>query len=485
MNNSILSLEPSKVWDYFYKICKIPHTSGNERALSDYLVSFAKDHNLTYCQQECGNVLIKKPATFGYEHCKTVCLQAHIDMVGVKKEELEFDFLNDPIETIITDDGYVKAIDTTLGADDGIGVAMILAILSDNKLQHSNIEALFTVSEETSMKGANALTKDDLSADIVINIDSEDLGEVCIGCAGGNSYSVTYTPEISDVPLNYSSFRIEISKGTGGHSGIDINKNRINAINTILTFVSLIIENGYEVNISSINGGLVRNSIPSSASVELSLESSLVPKVLNLVNELASRVKSKCIETDPNICISINNIERKNIMFSKKSTFETIGLRSLNTRVIEYTENGEPLTSCNLGAIKFENGELVFECLARFATEKGKNFVHQRLNNIIESNGAKIKAYDSYPYWEPNYESKVLVLASKTYKTLTNKDIKVSVIHAGLECGLFKVLKPTLDIISIGPDVFGAHSTNECVRIESVTTCYRWLRSMLQEVNKY
>lgn len=482
MTNELSKLNPSEVWRFFSDICAIPHVSGNEQRIGDYLVDFAVKSGLSYSRSECGNVIISRPSSVSMADRPAILLQAHMDMVGVKKDGLDFNFATDSITPIITEDGYVTASGTTLGADDGIGVAMILAILADRSAEYPAIEGIFTVSEETSMLGAEALIPTDIKADFGINIDSEDLGEVCIGCAGGTTYTVNFQPEISDVPNDFCSVLIELSRGTGGHSGMEADKGRINTLCSALALVGVLAEEGYEANLSSIKGGTVRNSIPTETTIVLSMKSDIYLKALSTLNDIADRIKTRFAQTDPNLTISISKVETANIMFSYRSTQDLVHLRKLNTRVIERTEDGQPLTSCNLGVIEFTNGLIVMKLLARFATAEGKELIDKTINALVEDNNAQIADVSSYSFWEPNYNSRMLALASDEYKNMTGSDVKCTVIHAGLECGLFKNLNPKLDIISVGPNVFGAHSVNERVEINSVETCYNWIKNIIKSV---
>lgn len=479
---TITELMPQAVWTYFAKICSIPHTSGNESLISHELTLIAKELNLTYEVTTCGNVIIYKDASLNYSSKPTVILQAHMDMVGVKKDGLNFDFLKDPITPIIDEHGCVHADGTTLGADDGIGVAMILAILADSKLDHPAIKAIFTVGEETHMVGANQLKPEDLTGKYVINIDSEDLGEICIGCAGGTSFDIELVPEIMEVPDDYSALEIHVSRGTGGHSGIDIYKNRANAGLAILTLIRSLANEDIKAGVSILKAGTVRNSIPSEGNAIITVPSSCVTKAKHTIMDISERIKTKYQQSDPNLNITVDNTTLPNIMISTKSTGNLISLSELNTRVVERTPSGDPLTSCNVGVMKFEDGKVKLELLARYATSAGKQLITDKINSITSIANASITNTESYTFWEPDFKSNLATIASNEFEMLLGKKSQQTVIHAGLECGLFKALNPDLDIISIGPDVFGAHSIKESVNIESVNECYDWLLAILKAI---
>ncbi len=485
MSDVITNLKPELVWKYFSEICQIPHVSGNEAQISDYVCNVATQLGLFFKKSECGNVLIVKPATSTPKNnnkTHKVLLQAHLDMVGVKTADSNHNFAVDPIETIITEDGFLKANNTTLGADDGIGVAMILALLEDNSIELPEIHALFTISEETDMVGANALTPDFVQADLGINIDSEDLGEICIGCAGGSSYDITLTSDIEAVDANeYKGISIEVSKGIGGHSGIEIDRPHINVATMLLNLMSTLYDNSIEARISDIKSGFVRNSIPSAGKMNIVVKTEYLEETIKLLTENTERLKAKYKETEKQIAISIDTLEATPTI-SLANTENIIALRKLNTKVLERTEDNTPLTSCNLGFIDFTDGNIVVKILARYATTSGKTLIENTIQNVVTETKSQITEYNSYPFWEPNYGSQILKVASKEYKKLTGLNSKVTVIHAGLECGIVKQQNQKLDIISVGPDVFNAHTPTEKVNIQSVEKCYRWIINTLEQL---
>lgn len=480
--NSIRDLSPSDVWNYFADICAIPHVSGNEANITNYLREFARKHGFVCKTSACGNVLIIRPATPEYKDKPAILLQGHTDMVGVKIQTSNHDFATDSITPIINDNGTVSADGTTLGADDGIGVALILSLLADPNIQVPELHGLFTVSEETDMVGANALTPEFVQANLGINIDSEDLGEICIGCAGGTSYDITLEPDITSIPDNYEIISLQITHATGGHSGIDADKKRINAACALLSIANVLIENGIETNICSIKSGFVRNSIPAEGEIVFAVKQDFSEKTLSIIKDMCERIKGKYQETDPNLCFTADIVTNNKPLVMLNSTQCIIELKKLNTRVIEYDANGNPLTSCNLGFIEYAEGKLSTKLLARYATASGKALIENTIKEITESCNATIIDQSSYPYWEPNYDSQMLKTAANEYQKLTGKPAKTTVIHAGLECGIIQGFNQNLDIISIGPDVFGAHSPKENVNIKSVELCHIWLKNILASV---
>jgi dipeptidase D len=478
--NKISELSPKKVWEFFNKIASIPHASGHEEPLVNELISFAEERNLKY-ELVNNNLIIYKNASTSKESHEGVILQAHLDMVALKDKDVDFDFDKDPLNLII-EDNFIKANGTTLGADNGLGLAMILAILDDNSHTYPKLKAIFTIGEETDMVGANLLTKEDLNYPYLINLDSESFGDICIGCAGGASYDVSITPDISDVPEDFSSIKITIKGGIGGHSGMDINKKRLNAASALLTVINTLSNEEIKFYLSAINVGTVRNSIPSEGYAVIALPSAYIHKALNTLDENISRIKTIYQETDKKISIVAEKIENKNIMFTHEATEAIIALRLLNMRVLKTDENNEPLLSCNLGVIKYENAQCSMELLARANQCEDFDEIDKKITQICKENNAQVKLINTYTNWESNKESKLLQLTKESYEELFNEKPHVMTIHAGLECGLFKKVNNNLDIVSFGPDIFNAHSTKEKADILSTEKCYSWLVNLLEKI---
>lgn len=477
---NISDLAPQKVWEFFSEITAIPHGSGNEQALTDHLITFAEKRNLKY-EISQDNLFIYKDASIDKKNNPPVMLQAHLDMVTVKDHDVDFDFTKDPIKLIVSDE-YVKANGTTLGADNGIGIAMIMAILDDNTSSFPAIKAIFTIGEETDMVGANRLVSSEVEYPYLINIDSEVLGEICVGCAGGISYDIALTPDILEVTDDYASLKITISNALGGHSGIDIGKKRINAGSALLTIINTLSNEEVNVHLSAIEAGIVRNSIPSSASAIIALPTAFLKKAVTILNDAIVRIKAMYKETDDEVVFSVEETTNQNIMFSDKSTKAIIALRALNTRVLKTDANNNPILSANVGTISFENGQINFKLLARFNEMADFEVIKQKLTKIATDNHAQIKALNSYPNWESSQDSHLLSLAKSTYHKLFSTDPKIITIHAGLECGLFSKLNKNLEIISIGPTILNAHSTDEKVDIASTDKCFTWLKTILNSI---
>ncbi len=482
MENDISKLAPRSVWQFFSRIARVPRVSGNEAGIGDLLLEIAREHGLGSSRTPDGNVILTADATPGLEDRPRVFFQAHMDMVGVKEDGLGFDFSRDPISAVIAEDGFVTAEGTTLGADDGIGMALALAVMTAPELRHPPLAAVFTVSEETSMKGALALTPEDIPGSLGINIDSEDIGEICIGCAGGLALNVEYTPEISEVPRDFGAIAITVANGRGGHSGMEADRGSLNAATALLTLICSLANEDIKVNISSLNSGTVRNAIPGSGRAEIALPEALIDKALDSLEDISGRITEKYRNTDPDISIMIDRAPSRNIMVSAQDTANIINLRGLNTGILERTPDGQPLTSCNLGRISFDGGKAEAFILGRFATEAGKEMLAARLKKTAADAGAVISFEERYSQWEPVFESPLCRIMTASYREITGQDPRITVIHAGLECGLLKNLRPDLDIVSVGPNVFGAHTTEERVEISSVKTCYDWIVRALEKL---
>ncbi|WP_274968018.1 beta-Ala-His dipeptidase [Succinimonas amylolytica] len=482
MENDISNLEPRSVWHFFSRFCQIPHTSGNETGIGELLLKIAQEHGLDGVRTPAGNIILSCAGSPGLQNRPRVFFQAHMDMVGVKESGSAFDFSRDAIKTMITGNGFVTADGTTLGADDGIGMALALAVMTDPAVRHPPLSAVFTVSEETDMGGALALTREDIPGKTAINIDSEDIGEICIGCAGGISMDIEYTPEISEVPPNYGTIAITIENGKGGHSGMEVDNGSVNAATALLTLICSLANEDIKVSLSSLESGTVRNAIPGYGKAEIALPAALISKALDSLEDMSGRLSEKYRNTDPGISVSIDRVPNKNIMMSAHDTSNIIKLRGLNTGVLERTPDGQPLTSCNLGRLVIDGGKVQACILGRHATESGKELLMSRIEKTVSEASAHICREESYPAWEPDYESPLARIMSATYRGLLAEEPRVTVIHAGLECGLLKNLRPDLDIVSVGPNVFGAHTPEERVEIASVRTCYDWILKTLEKL---
>lgn len=480
MTESILQLAPQNVWTYFNKLTQIPRVSGHENAVSKYLSEEGIRLGLSSHTDKTLNVFIDKPASAGMENKPAILLQGHMDMVGAVRKGTVHDFLKDPIKPYITDNGFVTAGTTTLGADDGMGIALIMALLSDNTIKHPVLHAIFTISEETDMVGASALKSEDIKADIGINIDSEDLGEICIGCAGGASWDISITPEIQKFPNEYKAIKISVADGLGGHSGIDIDNKRLNAGKTLLGIISSLANEGIKPGLCSFESGTVRNAIPGYGEAIIAVEKNCLDKAVNSLKEVADKFTVMYVESDPKVKILIDTCAAPNIMIPFNDTKRIMQLRNLCVGVLERNPDKTPLTSISAGRYVLEDGTFTVSLLARFATESGGKLADETIKKVIKDSQADGKPCEEYGYWSPNYSSVMRKKAENTYQSIFGIPAKTTVIHAGLECGVLKKLNPNLDMISIGPDIYGAHTPDEKVRISSVEKCWQWLKAIIE-----
>ena len=478
-------LAPTLVWQYFEDICRVPRPSKNESQIIEYLMNFGKQYGLVTKQDKTGNVLIIKNATSGFENRKTVVLQSHIDMVCEKNSDVVHDFLKDPITPVISSE-WVKAKGTTLGADDGIGMAVQLAILASDDLQHGVVECLFTVDEETGLTGAFGLEKGFFTGSILINLDSEDEGEIFIGCAGGADTLGHFDCEYEPVPESSFAFKVSVSGLQGGHSGDDINKGLGNA-NKILNRYLWMISKELDFRLAEIDGGNLRNAIAREA-----WATGIVPylkkeEVRTSLNIFISELEQEYKGIEPNLQLKLESVETPSHVFS-----ESLQKRLLNTiyamphGVIAMSSSipGLVETSTNLASVKIKDNKIWIATSQRSSIESRKADIANMVETVFLLSGAEFSQGDGYPGWAPNTDSEILKIAVATYGKLFNTKPEVKAIHAGLECGLFLEKYPCLDMISIGPTIKGAHSPDERILISTVQKFWEHLIEILIQFPK-
>ena len=482
---TIKDLEPKIVWNYFYDITQIPRPSKKEEKIIAYLLNFAKEHNLEAKTDKAGNVLITKPATEGKENVPTVILQSHVDMVCEKNSDVAHDFDNQPIETIIDGD-WVKANGTTLGADNGIGVAAQLAILASNDMAHGKIEALFTVDEETGLTGANSLKSDFLTGSILLNLDTEEEGEIYIGCAGGKGTKAYFKYKEKDAPKKYFWFNVQVKGLRGGHSGSDIDKGFGNANKILNRFLFSLMRKKYGMVLSEIGGGNLHNAIAREAYAIVGVKEKYKEDMRVKLNVFLAQVQNEYKKTEPNLEIQLESVQIPSKVINKSVTEKLIqAIYACPHGVIgmSFDIDGLVETSTNLASVKMlENHTIEIGTSQRSSVESRKDDIVNMVSTVFDLAGAKITHSDGYPGWQPNPDSQILKLAKKEYKALYNKNAKVKAIHAGLECGLFLEKYPHLDMISIGPDMTDVHSPDEKVNIPSVKKWWDYLVRLLANV---
>src|SRR5690554_2358288 len=483
---SIKDLQPSAIWGYFYDITQIPRPSKKEEKIRAYLLEFANAHNLDAKEDKAGNILITKPAAPGKEDLPTVILQSHVDMVCEKNSDIEHDFDNDPIETIIDGD-WVKANGTTLGADNGIGVAAQLAILASDDIAHGKIEAFFTVDEETGLTGANALEKDFLTGNFLINLDTEEEGEIYIGCAGGKSTKAYFSYKEKDAPKKYFWFKIMVKGLRGGHSGSDIDKNFGNANKILARFLHSISRKKYNMLLSNIGGGNLHNAIAREAYAVIGVKEKYKEEIRVKLNTFLADVQNELKHTEPNFDIQMESVQIPSKVINKGAAERLIlALNACPHGVIGMSNDipGLVETSTNLASVKMlQHHQIEVGTSQRSSVESQKKYIVNMVSAVFELAGAKVTHNEGYPGWEPNPDSYLLKIAQREYKTLYGKDPEVKAIHAGLECGLFLEKYPNLDMISIGPDMTDVHSPDEKMKISSVAKFWDYLVKILENVS--
>jgi dipeptidase D len=483
---SLLNLQPKSVFGYFNEICKIPRPSKREKKIVEYLIDFAQKHSLEYKKDGAGNVLITKPASKGMEELETVALQSHVDMVAEKNDDVVHDFENDPIVPYI-EDGWIKAKGTTLGADCGIGMAAMLAILADRDIKHGTLECLFTVNEETGLTGAKALDKNFLSAKILLNLDSEDDGELFIGCAGGIDTTIRLTYITEPVPSDYTAFKLSIKGLLGGHSGDDINKGRPNAIkllNRFLWRMSL----KYDFRLSNYDGGNLRNAIPREAFAILCIGNDLAPKIAKNISIFKRHLEDEYRHVEEKMLIEFVKVEMPHHVIDEISQLELLaaiqacpsGVIAMSTKIDGLVE-----TSTNLASVKFVNGREALITTSQRSSIKSKLYdMVDTIKGLFSLTSARTSTSNAYPGWEPNTNSEILRITKNAYKELFNEEPKVKAVHAGLECGLFLEKYPHLDMISFGPTIKNVHSPDEKLEIATVDKFWRLLKDILAKIPK-
>lgn len=482
MTRILSNLKPELVWKHFEEITKHPRPSKNEKKVVEYVLSVVKNLGLEYKQDSFGNILVKKPATKGKENLKTVCLQSHLDMVCEKNRDVQHDFDKDPIQ-IYVDGDWVKAKGTTLGADNGIGVAAALAIMESNDIEHGPLEFLFTLDEETGLTGATNLSQDFLNVDILLNLDSEEEGSFYIGCSGGKDTEGRFTYIKDKVPSQSLAYKISVTGLKGGHSGLDIHLGRGNAIK-ILTRLLWNLQNNFDLRISRIEGGSKRNAIPREAFAEVVISNSKEKEFTDYVNKFTEIVKFELGTVEPNLKISFDKINLPEFVIDKPTQFRLLntlyalphGVMKMNADLPDLVE-----TSTNLATVNF-NDEIVIGTSQRSSVETEKEDIVSVNRAIFLLANAQVKHGDGYPGWKPDINSEILKEMKKVYYNLYNKEPEVKAIHAGLECGIIKEKYPSMDMISFGPTILGAHSPDERVQISTVEKFYNLLLETLKNI---
>ncbi|MCG9747370.1 aminoacyl-histidine dipeptidase [Shewanella sp. Isolate8] len=481
--STLSQLQPQALWQWFEQICAIPHPSKHEQALSQYIQNWAKDKQLSVVEDKVGNLIIKKPATPGMENRKIVALQAHIDMVPQKNADKVHDFEKDPIEAYVDGD-WVKAKGTTLGSDNGIGMASALAILGSDNIPHGPLEVLLTIDEEAGMTGAFGLEAGYLDAEILINTDSEQEGEIYMGCAGGVDAQITVPMVWQAAEPSLSTYTLTLSGLKGGHSGVNIHLGRGNA-NKLLARFLFNHADELALELTNFSGGSLRNAIPREASVSFMLPSENLPRLETLIQEYTDLVRQELAIADPDMLLTLSEIPAATQVMSEATQQTLIDLlNACPNGVMRMSDEiqGVTETSLNVGVITTEAESVSILCLIRSLIDSGREEVEGYLTALSNLAGAEVEFSGAYPGWKPDSSSPVMAIVKDTYESIYNKEPVIMVIHAGLECGLFKKPYPEMDMVSIGPTIRFPHSPDEMVLIETVEQYWKLLLAVLERI---
>ncbi len=486
MASVVDGLKPKLLWKHFEDITKIPRPSKHEEQILEYLKNFAKERNLEMREDSTGNIVILRPGSEGGENAPTVIIQSHVDMVCEKNRDSNHDFMKDSLKLYI-EDGWLSADGTTLGADNGIGVAASMALLDmPDTIELPPLECLFTVDEETGLTGAFALNGEIIKGRTMLNLDTEDWGEICIGCAGGGDSSIDLPIEYQKAPSDFFSFQLSVEGLRGGHSGVDIHEERGNAV----VFLSSILNalQGTDCRLVSIQGGDKHNAIPREAFATILISPESVSEIQTIV---ASREKSLDKEfgsVEKNLKVILSGLEDSpNETLTKESQTRIIGLlRTLPHGVLKYSHEVEDLveTSNNLASVKTNGGKINVICSTRSSIADALESQRERIAIMANAYDAKIEQGDSYPGWAPNVNSPILETTSKIYSEILGRKPNICAIHAGLECGVIGEKVEEMDMISFGPTIKGAHSPDERVEISSVNKFWNLLLKILRKLSE-
>lgn len=481
--STILSLAPQNVWKHFYSLTQVPRPSGHLEKIQKFLLDFGKSIGVETLLDEAGNIIYKKPATAGMENRKKVILQAHMDMVPQKNNDTVHDFVKDPIETFV-DGEWVKAKGTTLGSDNGMGVAAIMAVMESKEIKHGPIEALITADEETGMYGAFGLKAGELDGEILLNLDSEDEGELYIGCAGGEDLTATIQYKEVETDPEDIAFKVVLKGLRGGHSGLEINQGRANANKLMVRFVNQVIAYD-EACLVSWNGGNMRNAIPRECEVVVTIPASEENDFLDYVNECETTWNEEFHATETPISFKAEKVELPKMMVPDEIRDNLVdaiyachdGVMRMIPTIPDIVE-----TSSNLAIVTIGDGKAEIKILSRSSRDSMKDYLNTTLESCFSMAGMEVVRSGAYSGWEPNVDSPILAAMRESYKEQFGVEPAVKVIHAGLECGIIGAVMPGLDMISFGPTLRSPHSPDERCNIPTVQKFYDFLVATLENV---
>lgn len=486
-NNINDLIEKNRVFFNFSEISKIPRATFSEKKISDFIKAWAENLNLEVHQDSKNNLLIRKKATLGYENKKPIILQAHIDMVCEKAPDSNHDFQNDPIDLVLDGDILSTGNKTTLGADDGIGVALAMTILEDKNLKHPGIDAIFTTAEEEDMSGALSLDASWFYTNRIINLDNMIDNELVVGSCGGKGAELKYPLELEDIKTDSICFYIKLANLAGGHSGEDINKGRTNAI-VLLGRLLNKFRNDFDFSIFDIKGGNFRLAIPREASVSLTINKNDIDVFKKSLSDFENNIKNILVEEDKNFSITINNLDLKNT----ENKIFTKGFRNKIIDNILLSPNGAANmlsslavveSSCNLGELFIKDNFIFFVTEIRATYEANREFIYEKIESLAKIFSGEVRDFYHYPSWIYRANSELQKNATKIYKDLYNEDMKIIAVHAGLECSCFEDKVKDMDAISIGPNAWDLHSPKERLSVSSTEKIYRFLVALLENLD--
>lgn len=485
MSTAVRNLAPKEVWNMFADLNAVPRPSKKEERVIEFMVNFGKNLNLETFVDKVGNVIIKKKATKGLENRKTVVLQSHLDMVHQKNSDTNFDFDSEGIKMLIDGD-WVTANGTTLGADNGLGVASIMAVLASSEIEHPNLEALFTIDEETGMTGAMGLEGGILKGDILLNLDTEEDDEIGMGCAGGVDVTATRTYQEEEVSKYSTAYSITVKGLNGGHSGMDIHKGLGNA-NKIMNRLLFDGFTNFGLRVSEINGGSLRNAIPRESSAIITVDKVSKEAFLLETNILINNIKEEFLTLESKLTIDIKEatLPKKTMELGVqegllKSIYAALnGVYRMSPDITDLVE-----TSNNIARVIVKNGHIKIGCLTRSSSESNKLDLANSLRSAFELSGFDVELSGEYPGWQPNVNSEILDVVSNLYENLHGEKAHVAACHAGLECGILGQNYPEMDMVSFGPTIRGAHSPDERASISSTQKFWKFLIEILGNIPK-
>jgi dipeptidase D len=483
--NEVATLEPNHLWKRFYEITQVPRPSKKEEKIRAYLRKLLTNLKIKFKEDKIGNILAYVPATSGYEKAQTIILQGHVDMVCEKNRDVKHDFENDPLKVSVND-GWVVADGTTLGSDNGIGVAAALAIATDKDAEHGPLEILMTVDEETGLTGATNLEPGFITGKILLNLDSEEDGSYYIGCAGGIDTVATFTIETESVNSSWTTYKLVVDGLKGGHSGLDIIHGRGNAIKILGRTLKML--DDFDFRVVSLEGGSLRNAIPRDSEAVLVMNDSLFENADKAVTNLYKKIFKEYKSVDSGLKISIEKSDAKpDKVYTKKFTERIIdSILALPNGVISMNHDipGLVETSTNLATIRSNEGTLRIGTSQRSSSLSQKEYISESIASVFKLANAEINIGDGYPGWEPDIESELLKISKDVYYKLFGKQPEIKAIHAGLECGILETKNPGMEMISFGPTIQNAHSPTERVNIETVDRFYQLLKSLVKDLSK-